>query len=91
MRKGSDPWDRDAGRGRIVTVASAAGLIGVAGQTDDAASKLALPPLVRVVPALTLLPAALADRLADALGVDEGTDGFTGRAAAEQPSRRRRG
>lgn len=142
------PAMRDAGRGRIVTVASAAGFIGVAGQTDYAASKfaavgfmeslraelrkqgspvtaltvapfyidtgmfagvttkvpallpilsqarvateilgaiesrrvlLALPPLVRFVPALKVLPTALADRLADALGINEGMDGFTGR------------
>jgi all-trans-retinol dehydrogenase (NAD+) len=154
------PAMRDAGRGRIVTVASAAGLIGVAGQTDYAASKfaavgfmeslraelrkerspittltvapfyidtgmfagvttkaprvlpilssaavatrilaaidsrrslLALPPLVRIVPALKVLPTALVDRLADALGVHDGMDGFTGRAGAEQPSRARRG
>ncbi|MCR8671775.1 SDR family oxidoreductase [Agrococcus sp. HG114] len=145
------PAMRDAGRGRIVTVASAAGLIGVAGQTDYAASKfaavgfmeslraelrkegapittltvapfyidtgmfegvttrvpallpilsqarvatqilaaiesrrtlLALPPLVRIVPALKLLPAPVADRLADALGVNQGMDAFRGRSAA---------
>lgn len=144
------PAMRDAGRGRIVTVASAAGFIGVAGQTDYAASKfaavgfmeslraelrkqgspvtaltvapfyidtgmfdgvttkvpallpilsqarvatqilgaiesrralLALPPLVRFVPAIKVLPTALGDWLADALGVNEGMDGFTGRAA----------
>lgn len=152
------PSMRDAGRGRIVTVASAAGFIGVAGQTDYAASKfaavgfmeslraelrktrspitaltvapyyidtgmfegvttkvpallpimsqayvttrimgaiesraslLALPPLVRIVPAIKLLPTAVGDWLADALGVNEGMDGFTGRAApAAQPSDR---
>jgi all-trans-retinol dehydrogenase (NAD+) len=150
------PAMRDAGRGRIVTVASAAGFIGVAGQTDYAASKfaavgfmeslraelrkqgspittltiapfyidtgmfdgvstkvpallpilsqarvatqilgaiesrralLALPPLVRVVPALKALPTALADRLADALGVNEGMDGFTGRSASPADAR----
>jgi all-trans-retinol dehydrogenase (NAD+) len=144
------PAMRDAGRGRIVTVASAAGFVGVAGQTDYAASKfaavgfmeslraelrkerspittltvapfyidtgmfdgvatkvpallpilsaatvatqilaaidsrrplLALPPLVRLVPAIKALPTALADRLADALGVNEGMDGFRGRPA----------
>ena len=144
------PAMRDAGRGRVVTVASAAGFIGVAGQTDYAASKfaavgfmeslrselrksgspitaltvapfyidtgmfegvttkvpallpilsqthvatrilaaiesrqalLALPPLVRLVPALKVLPAPVADWLADALGVNEGMDGFTGRSA----------
>ena len=144
------PAMRDAGRGRIVTVASAAGFIGVAGQTDYAASKfaavgfmeslraelrkerspittltvapfyidtgmfdgvstkvpallpilsqarvatqilgaiqsrralLALPPLVRIVPAIKALPTAVADWLADALGVNEGMEGFTGRAA----------
>lgn len=144
------PAMRDAGRGRIVTVASAAGFIGVAGQTDYAASKfaavgfmeslraelrkqgspvtaltvapfyidtgmfdgvstkvpallpilsqarvatqilgaiesrralLALPPLVRLVPAIKVLPIALGDWLADALGVNEGMDGFTGRPA----------
>ncbi|GEK79400.1 SDR family oxidoreductase [Agrococcus baldri] len=150
------PAMRDRGRGRIVTVASAAGFIGVAGQTDYAASKfaavgfmeslraelrkerspittltvapfyidtgmfdgvstkvpallpilsqarvatqilaaiesrrtlLALPPLVRLVPAIKVLPTALADRLADALGVNEGMDGFRGRpaGAAQQP------
>lgn len=153
------PAMRDAGRGRVVTVASAAGLIGVAGQTDYAASKfaavgfmeslraelrkerspittltvapfyidtgmfagvttkvpallpilssaavatrilaaidsrrsmLALPPLLRVVPALKALPAAIADRLADALGVNEGMDGFTGRGAVVAPPRARR-
>jgi all-trans-retinol dehydrogenase (NAD+) len=153
------PAMRDAGRGRIVTVASAAGFIGVAGQTDYAASKfaavgfmeslraelrkqgspittltvapfyidtgmfagvttkvpallpilssatvatrilaaiesrrslLALPPLVRVVPALKLLPPAVADRLADALGVNEGMDGFTGREPADEPRPRAR-
>jgi all-trans-retinol dehydrogenase (NAD+) len=142
------PAMRDAGRGRIVTVASAAGFIGVAGQTDYAASKfaavgfmeslraelrkeaspittltvapfyidtgmfdgvstkvpallpilsqarvatqilaaiesrrtlLALPPLVRVVPAIKALPTALGDLVADALGVNEGMDGFRGR------------
>lgn len=145
------PAMRDAGRGRIVTVASAAGFIGVAGQTDYAASKfaavgfmeslraelrkqgspitaltvapfyidtgmfdgvttkvpallpilsqarvatqilgavesrralLALPPLVRLVPAIKVLPTALGDWLADALGVNEGMDGFTGRQGA---------
>lgn len=150
------PAMRDAGRGRIVTVASAAGFIGVAGQTDYAASKfaavgfmeslraelrkqrspittltvapfyidtgmfegvatkvpallpilssaavatrilaaidsrrplLALPPLVRIVPALKVLPAALADRLADALGVNEGMDGFTGRTPSAREER----
>ncbi|WP_347755952.1 SDR family oxidoreductase [Agrococcus sp. ProA11] len=144
------PAMRDAGRGRIVTVASAAGFIGVAGQTDYAASKfaavgfmeslraelrktgspitaltvapfyidtgmfegvttkvpallpilsqasvatqimgaiesraslLALPPLVRFVPAIKVLPTAIGDWLADALGVNEGMDGFTGRAS----------
>ena len=144
------PAMRDAGRGRIVTVASAAGFIGVAGQTDYAASKfaavgfmeslraelrkerspittltvapfyidtgmfdgvstkvpallpilsqarvatqilgaiqsrralLALPPLVRIVPAIKALPTAVADWLADALGVNEGMEGFTGRTA----------
>ncbi|WP_405219626.1 SDR family oxidoreductase [Agrococcus sp. Ld7] len=143
------PSMRDAGRGRIVTVASAAGFIGVAGQTDYAASKfaavgfmeslraelrktrspitaltvapyyidtgmfagvttkvpallpimsqahattrimraiessavlLALPPLVRFVPAVKVLPTAMGDWLADALGVNEGMDGFIGRA-----------
>lgn len=153
------PAMRDAGRGRIVTVASAAGFIGVARQTDYAASKfaavgfmeslraelrkerspittltvapfyidtgmfagvaskvpallpilsqarvtaeilaaiesrralLAMPPLVRVVPALKALPTALGDWLADALGVNEGMDGFTGRAAepAAEPGER---
>lgn len=145
------PSMQGAGRGRIVTVASAAGFIGVAGQTDYAASKfaavgfmeslraelrktgspitaltvapyyidtgmfagvttkvpallpimsqaavtarimgaiesraslLALPPLVRFVPALKALPTAVGDWLADALGVNEGMDGFTGRAVA---------
>lgn len=145
------PAMRDAGRGRIVTVASAAGFIGVAGQTDYAASKfaavgfmeslraelrkqrspitaltvapfyidtgmfagvttkvpallpilsqahvtaeilaaiqsrkalLALPPLVRLVPAIKVLPTAVADWLADALGVNEGMNGFTGRSAS---------
>ena len=144
------PAMRDEGRGRIVTVASAAGFIGVAGQTDYAASKfaavgfmeslraelrkerspittltvapfyidtgmfdgvstkvpallpilsqarvatqilgaiqsrralLALPPLVRIVPAIKALPTAVADWLADALGVNEGMEGFTGRTA----------
>ncbi|MCH1882132.1 SDR family oxidoreductase [Agrococcus sp. ARC_14] len=142
------PAMRDAGRGRVVTVASAAGFIGVAGQTDYAASKfaavgfmeslraelrkerspitaltvapfyidtgmfegvqskvpallpilsqahvttrilgaiesratlLALPPLVRIVPAIKLLPTAVGDWVADALGLNEGMDGFTGR------------
>lgn len=150
------PAMRDAGRGRIVTVASAAGFIGVAGQADYAASKfaavgfmeslraelrksrspitaltvapfyidtgmfagvttkvpallpilsqarvatqilgaiesrqalLALPPLVRLVPALKVLPTALADMLADALGVNEGMDGFTGRPAEAAAAR----
>lgn len=144
------PSMRDAGRGRVVTVASAAGFIGVAGQTDYAASKfaavgfmeslraelrktrspitaltvapyyidtgmfqgvttkvpallpimsqayvttrimsaiesrtslLALPPLVRLVPAIKILPTVVGDWLADALGVNEGMDGFTGRTA----------
>lgn len=139
------------GAGRVVTVASAAGFIGVAGQTDYAASKfaavgfmeslraelrrsgspvtaltvapyyidtgmfdgvttkvpallpilsaatvatrilaaiesrralLALPPLVRAVPALRALPVAVVDRIADALGLQEGMAGFRGRGAA---------
>jgi all-trans-retinol dehydrogenase (NAD+) len=145
------PAMRDAGRGRIVTVASAAGFIGVAGQTDYAASKfaavgfmeslraelrrerspittltvapfyidtgmfegvttrapallpilsqatvatqilaaiesrrslLALPPLVRLVPAIKLLPDRVVDRVADALGLNEGMSGFRGRTPA---------
>ncbi|MFP5251063.1 MAG: SDR family oxidoreductase [Actinomycetes bacterium] len=152
------PAMRDRGRGRIVTVASAAGFIGVAGQTDYAASKfaavgfmeslraelrkerspittltvapfyidtgmfdgvttkvpallpilsqarvatqilaaiesrrplLALPPLVRLVPVIKALPTALADLVADALGVNEGMDGFTGRAAPSQSAAER--
>ncbi|MBO1770388.1 SDR family oxidoreductase [Agrococcus sp. TF02-05] len=151
------PAMRDAGRGRIVTVASAAGLIGVAGQTDYAASKfaavgfmeslraelrkerspittltvapfyidtgmfegvttkvpallpilsqarvatqilaaidsrrtlLALPPLVRLVPAIKALPTALGDLVADALGVNEGMDAFRGRQAAPHDGER---
>lgn len=147
------PAMRDAGQGRIVTVASAAGFIGVAGQTDYAASKfaavgfmeslraelrkerspittltvapfyidtgmfegvttkvpallpilsqarvatqilaaiesrrtlLALPPLVRFVPAIKALPTALGDLVADALGVNEGMDAFRGRQAAHR-------
>ncbi|WP_072314370.1 SDR family oxidoreductase [Agrococcus sp. Marseille-P2731] len=154
------PAMRDAGRGRIVTVASAAGFIGVAGQTDYAASKfaavgfmeslraelrkqgspitaltvapyyidtgmfegvttrvpallpilsqarvatqilgaiesrralLALPPLVRLVPAIKALPTAVGDWVADALGVNEGMDGFRGRPAAAPPADRERG
>ncbi|WP_306231790.1 SDR family oxidoreductase [Agrococcus beijingensis] len=150
------PAMRDAGRGRIVTVASAAGFIGVAGQTDYAASKfaavgfmeslraelrkerspittltvapfyidtgmfagvttkapsllpilsqatvatqilgaidsrrtlLALPPLVRLVPAIKVLPVRVADWVADALGVNEGMEGFTGRTGAVSPAR----
>ncbi|ERG62909.1 hypothetical protein L332_00300 [Agrococcus pavilionensis RW1] len=151
------PAMRDAGRGRIVTVASAAGFIGVAGQTDYAASKfaavgfmeslraelrkerspittltvapfyidtgmfdgvttkvpallpilsqarvatqilaaiesrrtlLALPPLVRLVPAIKALPTALGDLVADALGVNEGMDAFRGRQAAPRDGER---
>ena len=151
------PAMRDAGRGRIVTVASAAGFIGVAGQTDYAASKfaavgfmeslraelrkerspittltvapfyidtgmfdgvttkvpallpilsqarvatqilaaiesrrtlLALPPLVRLVPAIKALPTALGDLVADALGVNEGMDAFRGRQAAHRDGER---
>lgn len=153
------PAMRDAGRGRIVTVASAAGFIGVAGQTDYAASKfaavgfteslraelrkerspitaltvapfyidtgmfagvttkwpallpilsqahvaseilaaidsrrtlLALPLLVRLVPAMRALPTAVFDVVADALGVNEGMEGFRGRGqgTAGQPSSR---
>ena len=151
------PAMRDAGRGRIVTVASAAGFIGVAGQTDYAASKfaavgfmeslraelrkerspittltvapfyidtgmfdgvttkvpallpilsqarvatqilaaiesrrtlLALPPLVRLVPAIKALPTALGDLVADALGVNEGMDAFRGRQAARRDGER---
>lgn len=151
------PAMRDAGRGRIVTVASAAGFIGVAGQTDYAASKfaavgfmeslraelrkerspittltvapfyidtgmfegvttkvpallpilsqarvatqilaaiesrrtlLALPPLVRFVPAIKALPTALGDLVADALGVNEGMDAFRGRQAAHRDGER---
>lgn len=150
------PAMQAAGRGRIVTVASAAGFIGVAGQSDYAASKfaavgfmeslraelrkqgspitaltvatfyidtgmfegvttkvpallpilsqarvatqilgaiesrrtlLALPPLVRLVPAIKVLPTAAADWLADALGVNEGMDGFRGRSASEPAAR----
>ncbi|WAC67361.1 SDR family NAD(P)-dependent oxidoreductase [Agrococcus sp. SL85] len=145
------PAMESRGAGRVVTVASAAGFIGVAGQTDYAASKfaavgfmeslraelrrsgspvtaltvapyyidtgmfdgvttkvpallpilsaaavatrilaaiesrralLALPPLVRAVPALRALPVAVVDRLADALGLQEGMAGFRGRASA---------
>lgn len=151
------PAMRDAGRGRIVTVASAAGFIGVAGQTDYAASKfaavgfmeslraelrkerspittltvapfyidtgmfegvttkvpallpilsqarvatqilaaiesrrtlLALPPLVRFVPAIKALPTALGDLVADALGVNDGMDAFRGRQAAHRDGER---
>ncbi|QUW18409.1 SDR family oxidoreductase [Agrococcus sp. Marseille-Q4369] len=151
------PAMRDAGRGRIVTVASAAGFIGVAGQTDYAASKfaavgfmeslraelrkerspittltvapfyidtgmfdgvttkvpallpilsqarvatqilaaiesrrtlLALPPLVRLVPAIKALPTALGDLVADALGVNEGMDAFRGRQATHRDGER---
>ncbi|MBI2221487.1 MAG: SDR family oxidoreductase [Acidobacteria bacterium] len=136
------------GRGHIVTIASAAGLIGVARQSDYSASKHAavgfdeslrselrrtapfvqttvvcpyyidtgmfagvtsrfplllpilqeqkvadrvlrairrderrvlMPPLVRLLPALRLLPAPLFDRVADLFGIHSGMDGFRGR------------
>ena len=135
-------------RGHIVTIASAAGLIGVARQSDYSASKHAavgfdeslrselrrsapfvkttvvcpyyidtgmfrgvksrfprllpilqeqkvadrvlrairhderrvlMPPLVRLLPAMRLLPAPLFDRVADLFGLNAGMDGFTGR------------
>ena len=138
----------DRGRGTVVTIASAAGLIGVARQTDYSASKhaavgftealraemrqlrtgvstllvcpyyidtgmfagvrtrfplllpilregtvaaavldavesgrtqLSLPPLVRLLPVLRVLPVVLFDRLADVLGVNASMDHFTGR------------
>lgn len=142
------PGMLERGRGRIVTVASAAGLVGVAKQTDYAASKwaavgfteslraelrrdaapvstlivtpyyidtgmfdgvttkwplvlpilaerdvarrildavasgrqqLALPPIVRLLPALRVLPVAAFDAITDLFGVNETMDGFRGR------------
>jgi all-trans-retinol dehydrogenase (NAD+) len=136
------------GRGHIVTIASAAGLVGVARQADYSASKHAavgfdeslraelrraapfvkttvvcpyyidtgmftgvksrfprllpilheqkvadrvlrairrnerrvlMPPLVRLLPAMRLLPAPLFDRVVDLFGLNSGMEGFTGR------------
>ncbi len=138
----------ERGRGHIVTIASAAGLVGVARQTDYSASKHAavgfheslrselraaapgvkttlvcpfyintgmfagvksrfpmllpildeekvarrivkairrnerqviLPPLVRLLPALRLLPVSVFDRVVDFFGVNTGMDAFKGR------------
>lgn len=137
------------GRGRVVTVASAAGLVGVARQTDYSASKhaavgftdalrqelraarspvttltvcpfyistgmfegvttripallpilpapraaalilrsiergdamLRMPPLVRVLPLLDLMPVAASDAVKDLFGLNRGMQGFRGRA-----------
>lgn len=143
------PGMLDRGRGKVVTIASAAGLIGVARQTDYSASKwaaigfteslraelradrapvttlvvapyyidtgmfegvktrwplllpilqerdvarriveaierdrrqLVLPPLVRAMPALRILPVAAFDFVADLVGVNATMDEFTGRS-----------
>ncbi len=143
------PGMAQRGRGHIVTIASAAGLVGVARQTDYSASKhaavgfdeslryelrgiapqvkttivcpfyittgmfqgvksrfpvllpildeekvarriirairrderrLIMPPLVRLLPVMRLLPAPLFDRVIDFFGVNASMDGFTGRS-----------
>jgi all-trans-retinol dehydrogenase (NAD+) len=144
----------DAGRGHVVTMASAAGLVGVARQTDYSASKhaavgfdeslraelrrsaprvrttvvcpyyvdtgmfegvrtrvplllpilrqedvavriadaiakdreiLVLPPIVRLVPALRLLPPAAFDWVMDLFGVNVSMDHFVGRRGSPPP------
>jgi all-trans-retinol dehydrogenase (NAD+) len=144
----------DAGRGHVVTVASAAGLVGVARQTDYAASKhaavgfdeslrvelrraapgvqttvvcpyyvdtgmfegvrsripfllpilrqddvalriadaiardrrvLVLPPIVRLLPVLRVLPPSVFDRVMDLFGVNTAMDNFVGHDAGPRP------
>ncbi len=144
----------DAGRGHVVTMASAAGLVGVARQTDYSASKhaavgfdeslraelhriaprvrttvvcpyyvdtgmfegvrtrvpfllpilrqedvalriadaiakdrqvLVLPPIVRLIPALRLLPSAAFDWVMDLFGVNVSMDHFVGRRGSPPP------
>src|SRR5579875_1960303 len=144
----------EAGRGHIVTIASAAGLVGVARQTDYSASKhaavgfdeslraelrqsaprvrttvvcpyyvdtgmfegvrtrvplllpilkqedvavriadaiakdreiLVLPPIVRLIPALRLLPPAAFDWIMDLFGVNVSMDHFVGRRGSPPP------
>ncbi len=144
----------DAGRGHVVTMASAAGLVGVARQTDYSASKhaavgfdeslraelhriaprvrttvvcpyyvdtgmfegvrtrvpfllpilrqedvalriadaiakdrqvLVLPPIVRLIPALRLLPSAAFDWVMDLFGVNVSMDHFVGRRGSPLP------
>ena len=45
---------------------------------------------MRSLPAIKLLPTAVGDWLADALGVNEGMDGFTGREPADERQQRAR-
>jgi all-trans-retinol dehydrogenase (NAD+) len=144
----------ERGRGHIVTIASAAGLVGVARQTDYSASKhaavgfdeslrnelrlsapdvkttlvcpfyintgmfagvksrfprllpildeekvarrildairrnerrLLMPPLVRLLPALRLLPPFMFDRIIDLFGINSAMDDFRGRADDSTP------
>jgi all-trans-retinol dehydrogenase (NAD+) len=49
---------------------------------EDGRQQLVLPPLVRALPAMRVLPNRLFDRVMDALGVNQTMDHFTGRDEA---------
>lgn len=76
-------------RGTVVTIASAAGLVGVARQTDSSASKFAAfgfagrsawkGPKGRPESPARVLPLSLFDRLVNQPGINNTMDHFVGR------------